>query len=301
MEALASDNARIRLAAGELVRQDAGDPLVQQLAESLAELPKTGQLCLLDALKQSQHPAVRRAALGVLATSAPSLRGAAIRALARSGKPADVPALVRYATDDQEVVRAAAQASLKALPGPGVNKALLDGLESASAEQQVASVRALVARNAPDLQPVLLRLAGSPDEPVRIEALSALESLAGANDADVLVEILVNTPPGRVREVAGRAVWRSCSRIKDRSQCAWPILSQLRKDDPGRRAALLPALGRLGGERALEVVNRARNDADKSVRVPLSHWPAVAASQHALSHWDSSALKAKLGTAPSTT
>jgi HEAT repeat protein/type 1 glutamine amidotransferase len=277
MKALASDNARIRLAAAELIGEDAGDQLVQQLAESLAELPKTGQLVLLDALKQSRHPAVRTAALGVLAASSPSLRGAAIRALGRSGQPVDVPVLVQYATDADKVVSAAAQAALKALPGSGVNQALLDGLESASAEQQVATVRALVARNAPDLQLVLLGLARSPDESVRIESLSSLESCADADHAEVLVEILANAPPGPVREAAGRAVWRSCLRIKDPTQRAWPILSQLRQDDPARRAALLPALGRLGGERALEVVNRAKKDADKSVRDgafrALCNWP----------------------------
>ena len=277
MKALGSDNSRLRLAAGELIRTEADDTLVQQLATSLGELPEQGQLCLLHALRQSTLPAVRSTALEVLKSPQPSLRAAAIQTLAGSGQPADVPALIGSAIDADAAVRDAAQATLSVLPDAAVNGVLLDRLESVSAAQQVAIVRALVARQAPDLPEVLLRLAESADDSVRLESLKSLESLARREDADKLVALLASAPKGSVREAAERAVWRSCSQIEDPSQCVEPIVSQLRNADAARRAALLPALGRLGGEPALEIVRKARQDPDKPVREAairaLCNWP----------------------------
>ena len=144
-----------------------------RLAASLPKLPEQGQLCLLNALQQSPHATVRTTALEVAKSSNASLRAAAIRALARSGQPADVALLVAYATDADKAVRDAAQATLTALPGTAVNKVLLDDLERASAPKQVVMVRALVARQASDLEEVLLRLADSPHDSVRLESLTA--------------------------------------------------------------------------------------------------------------------------------
>ncbi|MBM4091770.1 MAG: hypothetical protein FJ276_20435, partial [Planctomycetes bacterium] len=265
-KALATENARIRLAAGELIRQEADESLVNQLAESLSALPEQGQICLLAALRQSPLPSVRSAALEVAQSPNVGLRAAAIRALTGAGKPADVPVLLKYATDTDKTVRDAAQATLVALPEPAVNQALLDSLQAASAPRQVAIIGVLVARQAPDLPSMLLRLAESPDESVRLESLKALESLARPEHADKLVSILGRTPQGRVREAAERAVWRSCSQIEDPAKSIEPVLIPLRDADSARRAALLPALGRLGGERALEIVTKARDDRDKSVR-----------------------------------
>jgi HEAT repeat protein len=88
---LASDNSRIRLAAGEWIRDAADEELVGRLAASLPKLPEQGQLGLLNALSQSPHATMRSTALEVAKSPNASLRGAAIRALARSGQPADVP------------------------------------------------------------------------------------------------------------------------------------------------------------------------------------------------------------------
>jgi HEAT repeat protein len=274
---LASENSRIRLAAGEWIRDAADEELVGRLAASLPRLPQQGQLCLLNALQQSPHAAVRATALEVAKSPNASLRAAAIRALARSGQPADATLLVAYATDADKAVREAAQATLTALPGMAVNKVLLDDLEGASPPKQVALIRALVARQAPDLEEVLMRLADSPTESVRLESLTALESLARPEYADRLVAILVAAPLGRVRDGAERAVWRCCSRIADPSRSVEPVMRQLRGADAARRAALLPALGRLGGEQALQLVKAAQKDADRSVRDAairaLCNWP----------------------------
>lgn len=204
------------------MRLAADEELVGRLAALLPKLPEQGQLCLPNALSQSPHATVRLTALEVAKSPNASLRAVAIRALVRSGQPADVPFQVTCVTDADKAVRDAAQATLIALPDAAVNKVMLNDLERASAPEQVAMLRVLVARQASDLDEVLLRLADSSSESVRLEALTALESLAGPEHADRLVTILAAAAPGQVREKAERAVWSCCSRIADPSQSVEP-------------------------------------------------------------------------------
>ncbi|OHB82007.1 MAG: hypothetical protein A2W31_05300 [Planctomycetes bacterium RBG_16_64_10] len=57
------------------------------------------------------------------------------------------------------------------------------------------------------------------------------------------------------------------------------MLAALKTAPPAGRAALLPALGRLGGSEALAVVRAAMNDPDGAIRDAavraLSNWPAA--------------------------
>jgi HEAT repeat protein len=276
-EALASKEVLLRRTAVALVRDVAGGQLAAQLAGLLHKLPEPGRKCLLEALGSRDHPAVRTAALESLKGSGTPLRVQALRALGSSGEPQDVKLLVSYAAHQELVLQEAAQASLQRLGERGVDAALVACLPGAPPREQIAVIRALVARRAPQAQEVCLEQARSRQQRVQLEALKSLQQIADASAADVLVDILAKTPPGKLREAAERAVWRSCSSIQDVSQRVKPILRELEVADEARQVALLPALGRLGGPRARLVVRKARGDSSEPVRDAairaLCNWP----------------------------
>ncbi len=277
MKSLASDNERLRRCAGEYVREHADAELAQELAGDMSELPAAGQLCLLDALSGRNLPAVRVAALQGLAHADAALRTTAAGALASCGEPADVELLVTHATSGEPLERAAAEAALLGLPGTAADAAILHSVDSASPEKQVILVRAIAARQIANSEPVLFQLAHAPDESVRIAAFAALETVADAALAAELVKSLAATRPGKEREAAQRAVFKACSQIADENQRVAPIVNELPGADAAKRAALLPALGLLGGATAREVVAAAMKDSDESVRDAavraLCNWP----------------------------
>ncbi len=286
MRALASDNDRLGRFATELVREQADSEMVRQLAGELHELPHPGQVRLLDALSQRRELEVRAVAVKCLQLPQRDLQCAALHALASSGQSEDVELLAKFATEDDPTLRDAAQGSLEQLEGEGVDEAILDAVEAADRERQVALIRAISVRRIANAASALLSLAQLREESVRVAALTALQAMADGELADELARLLAGTRPGAEREAAECAVWRSCSRIGDESKRIEPILNLLDSQDAAGRAALLPALGRLGGVRAREVVDKASQDNDEDVRDAavraLSNWPDASVAEQLL-------------------
>jgi hypothetical protein len=205
------------------------------------------------------------------------LQLAALEVLAVSGETADVPLLAHLAATAEAGVRAAAERSLGRLPARGADEALLRLLDESDPAVCSAAIRAVVARETQDAGPQLLRLASSRDDTVRQESLTALQTVADASMADALVRLLAQSRTGRERESLERAVWRSCSRIDPPDRQAAPVLAALIDADTTQQAALLPALGRIGGAASLAVIEQALEDRDAAVRDAavrgLSNWP----------------------------
>jgi hypothetical protein len=110
-----------------------------------------------------------------------------------------------------------------------------------------------------------------------LEALTALQAVADASLADALVSLLADSPVGKERDAAERAVAKCCSQIVPSEGQAEAVLTALTRANAQQRAALLPALGRIGGSQALQVIQQAMQDADGGVRDAairgLCNWP----------------------------
>jgi HEAT repeat protein len=277
MEALSTADSDLQSFCAQIVREWADDSQTEVLARSLGELPLDGQVRLLDAFRGRRHPAVRDAALESLKSEHTALRLAALRAMADAGGPSDVAALARLASGPNAQERVVAAESLHQLHGSAVDEQILQLLGSSETDTRQALIRAVVARRISNAGPRLIEMAEDKNAAVRIEAFTALQAVADVSLADELVRLLANAPRGKEREAADRAVWRSCSRITDQDRRADPILAALATAEPSRQAALLPALGRVGGVKALEVIHTAMKDPNEKVRDAavrgLCNWP----------------------------
>ncbi len=277
LQALAADNERLRRFAAQYVREHAVVGLMQQLVADLPQLPLSGQIGLLEALSDQNLPEVRGAALAGLQAADPRMRATGARALAVSGQADDVPQLVQHVVEDEPEVRGAACEALEKLPGADIDAAIVKCVEDGTPQQQIALVPIVAARQIRDADPMLFQLVGAADESVRLAAYSALETMADARFATGLAEKLAATSPGSEREAAQRALWRSCLQIEDSEERGAPILGKLQGATTQEQAALLPALGLLGGTAARKVVDAALVSdhelvRDAAVRA-LSNWP----------------------------
>jgi HEAT repeat protein len=120
-------------------------------------------------------------------------------------------------------------------------------------------------------------LAQGKQDVVRLEALTALQAVGDASLADTLVSLLADSPAGKERDAAERAVAKCCSQIVPPEDQAEAVLSALTRANTQQRAALLPTLGRIGGAQTLQVIQSAMKDADGGVRDAairgLCNWP----------------------------
>jgi HEAT repeat protein len=275
--ALGAAHPHDRLLAAQIIRERTDDQWIVALTDTFTDLPLPGQVDLLEALHDHPHASVRTVALASLASPDAGLRAAAIRALGSSGEASDVPLLVQLAGTAGDAEREVLAQSLHALRGAAVDTRLIELLDDATPAEQMVVIRALVARQSPGTGPRLLAMARSDDAEVRTESFEALQVVGDGSLAADLVELLANTPAGRERESAERALARCCLAIADPRRRAEPLLSGLFNADASRRAALLPALGRLGGEAALAEIQRALADPVEDVRDAavraLSNWP----------------------------
>ncbi len=173
-------------------------------------------------------------------------------------------------------MREAAFDVLRLMTAEGTNAALVELMEAAP-EVDPVLVRCVLARRSRDFLPAFLQAARSDDETTRLEAFQALEIMASDREAAALVALLSETPPGKEREAADRAVWMSCRQIPDPTERARPLLEAIERADTTAECALLPSLARLGGEPALDAVHKAMHDRSRAVRDAgyraLANWP----------------------------
>ncbi len=261
----------------QLIREQADDAQIAAICHAWPQISVAGQTCLLEALSPRRHAVLREAALAAIATSDPQLRLAGIRVLAVSGDAADVPLLAQLATEADPAVRAAAEKDLVQLQAPDVEDAILELLDASEASQRVTAIHALVARRMAGTSAKLVALAEGKQSVVRLEALTALQSLADASVANALVSLLADSPAGKERDAAECAVAKCCGQISPAQRQADPVLTALSQASAPQCAALLPALGRIGGSEALPIVQQAMQDADGGVRDAavrgLCNWP----------------------------
>jgi HEAT repeat protein len=265
------DTATVSVAAALLPRlsEESQVPLVA----ALALFPAESVLGTLTKAADSSHAAVRVEALRALGRMRDGsvVLLLAARAASASGR-------------DQEVARE----SLRRLGGADVDKAVLDGLVGADSEAvRLELVRAIGERGIPGGKEVLMGLARSDTPVMRLEALRALGRLAGAEDLISLLDLLSAAGDESEQEEIGNAIASTALEHARPNERAGTVESRLSaENDPGKRAALLRVLGRIGEDRTLPVVREALADADPLVADAaaraIAGWPTAVARDDAL-------------------
>ncbi len=285
---LDSGDDRLSRSAAEHAREFASPEQAKSLVLAIPTLKPGSKALLLDALGERSIPEVRQAALALLSAEDEEIRITAIRALRNSGKAEDARALASVAASGDTRCRREIVATLSRLGGADVlgsdarnadvDEALWSLLPESEPAVQVVLIGALRDRGNPAAVNALLDAAqqGGAQE-VQLAALGALEGLASSEAIDPLVELLSSSSEGKVRDATDRALWITCLKSLDADRQAEPLIDALNTASSNQRAAILPCLGRLGGERALEVVHAAMSDADPAVRSAavqaLTNWP----------------------------
>jgi HEAT repeat protein len=277
---LVSDKDKDLQAIGfQQVREEVkGAAATKRFVELLPKLTPGAQTGLIDALGARGDKTARGAVVEMLKSPEEPVRTAVLRALGFLGEAADVPLMAQSLISGAEAEKKAAEHSLEQIRADGVDEKIVGELKAANdPRRQTALIQIVQLRKAAVAVPVLMDLAFSDKAAIRGAAMQALGQLAGTEDIPKLVDVLLKSESGTQRETAEKAIMLVCARIKDDNERAGPLLAVWDKLSDEQKSIALPVLGRVGGAKALNVVEEAiasdnspRRDA--GVRA-LSNWP----------------------------
>jgi type 1 glutamine amidotransferase/HEAT repeat protein len=284
-EALAGDDAAMNHAALRHVRLIQAEGATETFAGMLKDLPNERQALLLEALADRGDAAALPAATEAAQSNDPTVRIAALRALAPLGDVGTVELLARTAAKTEDAERDAARASLDRLRGGAVDSQLLKVLRQAREERNLnlglEAIRSLGERNAKAAVPTLLTVAEESVPEARKESMKTLALLADRQQMPKILEILVGADDADQRKAAEDAVVAVARRIGEGEKPAREALAAYSAvSSAGARASLLRVLGRIGDNDALDALRGAVKDADADVRDAairaLADWPNAA-------------------------
>lgn len=258
---------------------------LKALAAEMDKLPPAGRVLVLTGLaargEKSQLPAV----VAALKSPDAAVQRAAVRAVGRLGDASVVSPLLDLAFAGGAVGGDAVE-SLVALADDGATEKLVAALAAEKAAERYARlVGILERRKAVGAVPTLLKSAQGGDPALRSAALAGLRALAEPKHLGPLLRLLEESEKGKDRDAAEDAFVAAFGQIAEAGERARVIdglLATYATSDRARSAILLPLLGRLGGDKALEQLRAVARGGDPVLAAAavqaLFRWPDVTAS-----------------------
>ena len=294
IEQLRSEELPIRNAALLTIREIPDDTLATALNAELTRARPELQGQLLLALADCHNPQSISAIETVANGANPALRTTALMALGRIG-PGAVPALIAALQKDQTAQdKSVVLNGLQSMKGATVDDLLLQTLIAARPEIRIDLIRLLGGRGAAKASGELLKQAAGPDKDVSLAALSALQSLAGANEVPGLIALLKSCPDPAIGEAAESALASACGRSGEQTPEAEAVLSELKlAAKPAERNRWVRVLASIGYAKALPAIEAAASDSDEAVAdnalAQLGRWPDPAPMDSLLQAMDTAA------------
>jgi HEAT repeat protein len=276
IDLLSRDDPDFRAIGLERIRYAAqGEAATRQFADMLAKQPPGRQVELLRALADRGDKAAIPAVISLLtAAKDPAVRSAAIALLGSVGGGAEVAVLKQsLASGDPE--RAAAKRALVVLRGDEAVSQLTSVARSGEVGLRALAIDILAERRARAAVPAFVAAATDADAAVRGAAMRALGKLGGPDEVPAMVQGFLEAAAGTERNDAEKALVAVCTDNPGKERSAESFLAIFKATAEADREALLSPLGRIGGPRALAIVDDLLADPakrDLGLKA-LTRWP----------------------------
>ncbi len=212
VEAVRGDDHILVAAAARAAMEMSGTEVAQALAGELGKLAGDKKILIIQTLGNLGDAAAMPALSAAAKTGEKSVRVAAIRALPMIGDAAAAPLLLKLMSDADAEVAQAAQENLAALSGPKADAAVAAMLKSPDAETRRVAVELLGRRRVAGAVADLLKAAEDSDQSVRVASLKVLGGLAGTDELQAMIGLLMKAKSPEEAGVAETALAATCMR-----------------------------------------------------------------------------------------
>jgi HEAT repeat protein len=285
VEQLKSDDAGMFAAALAASRHMPGGEATRALVAQFDRLPPARQASLIAALADRRDSAVLSEVQKAAASGPAEVRLAAIRALGQLADASSAPLLLEALAAPDPALAQAAEASLVALRGNGVDAQIVARL-GGSPKNRVALIELAGQRKIAAAAAAVQAAADDPAAEVRSAAIRALGRIIAAEDLPRLVGRLPAAKSPQEAGILKEALGTACARIADREACAAKLAGCMPQAPLDVQCFLLELMGRVGGRRALEIVSahaRSPNgDLQDAATRALGQWPSGEAAAELL-------------------
>jgi HEAT repeat protein len=273
---LADDDPLVRAAAAASLPY-LPQAALQAIVADLDRLPVASRPLVLTAIRLRGDRALAAAAVTAARSENPEVARAGIEAAGVLAGADALDVLLPIAVGGGPLAGQAWRA-VETLRGDDVDAKLTATLPvQTDAGIRVRLIQALVARNAADSVPVLLGDARSENADVRAASIDAIFRLATPEHVPAIVRLMLQTGKGAQRDTLEKAVMLALEAMPDADQRTAAVLAGADLRSDAQRIEFLPLLGRIGGARALDLVQSGLNDPnaeiyDAGVRA-IANWP----------------------------
>ena len=272
---VASDSVQRRIAAGHLACLS--DAQLDQLGERLADLPDDTKTVVLETLSLRQGASRLSVMLKAAQSDKPELRLVGIRGLGAMADSSTLPFLMDRLADGGDMGKAA-QEALGRLPRKVVTQELLEAIQKRP-EILPGAIEILAQLRCYEAIDPLLKLAANEDPKTYEPALEGLRRIADPDKHDIsrLVSLLLRLPQGRQHDEVEKTILRVCEKLPADAVRADLVLAALAKVPATDSPKYLPLLGRLGGAKALQIVETSLKQDNPEIKQAavraLCNWP----------------------------
>ena len=256
-------------------RELPGPETTKALVSELRKAKPNRKVPLLLALADRGDAEALPVALETAKDGPNDVRIAAIGVVERLGNASCVPPLLDIAMEKDADLANAAKATLRRLPGEGVDADLLARLNKASGTTRQLLIEVAGRRQIVAALPTMVRCAEDADAGVRGAAVAALGTLGESQHIADLVRILRKTQDPK--EYAGIEKALMALSVRAGSACVEPLTPLTKEEKGALRVIAVHALASAGGPEALAAVKAALDDKDTAVQDEtvrtLSTWP----------------------------
>jgi HEAT repeat protein len=208
---LQSDDYVLFSAAAQTALEMPGERITQTLAGALNGLSADQQVLILGILAERGDPAAMPAIVTAAKQGDQAVRIAAIKAMPPIGDASALGTLATLIKDADAQIAEAAQASLVALPGSAVDRAVLGMLDNGDRDNQLLALDLIGQRRMVNVTEVLLKAARGNDAAVRAASIRMLGDSEGVA-FPVLIELLLNARGSQEVRAAEQALSAMCTR-----------------------------------------------------------------------------------------
>ena len=271
---------KIRSSVPMIIRDLPDDFDISGLIAELPNFDANDQVSLLNALSNRKDDYILEMAIQLSKHENEKVRLDAFSLIGKVGNISSVQYLAGVATKKSKDGKAA-QNALYQLVGEKVDREIIRLIPSASDEIKLQLIRSLRIRQPKDrnsiISEVLLQTAEKEEENLRIEAIRALQVIAGKEQIQELIDLLIGVDSKRERIALEKAIIGTVHKSNSDSLASQIMLSSLShsKDIETRRSLLL-VLAKVGHSSALPAFKKAMLDTSETLKTAaitaLAEW-----------------------------